>query len=122
MSNRIKHSLLSKYYKIDTKLGVLHVHLDHDKDDKIQRVFSQIAPLGSDIASNTALIGILITEFLKANGDINKILKHLNSIKGSAIGTWEGQTIDSLPHAIGMAIQAFLEPASAEQILFAAKK
>ena len=109
MAQRIKHNLLSKYYKISTKLGVLHVHIDYDKENNIQRVFSQIAPLGSDTANSVALLGIMLSEYFKIGGKPAAMLKHLNSVKGQVIGKWEDIEILSLPHAIGLAIQAFLE-------------
>lgn len=108
MSQRIKHTLCSKYYKIPTRLGTLHVHVDFD-DKGIKRVFSQIPPVGSDTANTTALIGILLTKYFGAGGQPKDILKHLFSVKGQSIGTWEGQTIDSIPQAIGMALNAFLD-------------
>jgi len=107
MTPKLRTSLLSEYYRIDTRLGTLHVHIDFD-DAGPKRIFSQIPPVGSDLANNTAFIGIMLTKYLQAGGDAQGILKHLFSVRGTAIGEWEGHTIESIPYAIGIALQTHL--------------
>jgi hypothetical protein len=102
-----RQPLQSEYYKINTQVGTLHVHIDFDETGP-KRVFSQVPPVGSDTANTTALIGLLLSKYLKAGGSANGIVKHLFSVRGNRIGVWEGTPIESIPQAIGIALQAHL--------------
>lgn len=100
--------LKSSYYKIDTNIGTLHIHIDYDKSGP-KKIFTQMPPVGSDDANMTAFLGILLTKYFEAGGDPSDIIKHMVSVKGTRIGFWNGSPIESIPQAISIAIKAHLK-------------
>ncbi len=98
----------SEYYQIKTGYGPLHVHINYDERGPYQ-VFSNIPPLGTEISALTSLVGILISKYLGEGGDPVKILKHLNSVKGDKpIGFGDGK-VNSIAHAIAIALRDHLK-------------
>lgn len=102
----------SKYYKIETPDGFLHIHINYEKhQDKpiIKSVFLRIPPLGTTISSLVALLGVIMSKYFELGGDPEKIIKHLNSVKSSKrIVIDENTFIDSIPQAIAIALKDFL--------------
>lgn len=101
-------TLKSAYYYLPTSQGSLHVHVDYDETGP-KKVFSQVPPVGSEWSNITALIGILITKYIEATGDVMSIIRHLSSIKGARIAYMDGVEIESLPHAIGAILRKHVE-------------
>lgn len=100
--------LASEYFQIRTGYGPLHIHVNYDERGPIQ-VFTNIPPLGTEISGLTSLVGILISKYLGEGGDPMNLLKHLNSVKGDRpIGLGPGR-VDSIPHAIAIALRAHLK-------------
>jgi len=98
----------SEYYEIRTGHGGLHVHIDYDETGPY-RLFTSLSPLGTDISGLTSVVGILLSKYLEAGGDPKKILKHLNSVKGDRPFGFGAQRVDSLPHAIAIALRTHLQ-------------
>ena len=98
----------SEYYQIKTGYGPLHIHINYDERGPYQ-VFSNIPPLGTEISALTSLVGILLSKYLGEGGDPIKILKHLNSVKGDKpIGFGESR-VNSIAHAISIALREHLK-------------
>jgi ribonucleoside-diphosphate reductase alpha chain len=97
----------SEYYEIRTGHGPLHIHIDYD-DQGPFRVFASLSPVGTELAGLTSVVGVLLSKFLEAGGDPVKILKHLNSIKGDRPFGLGNQRVDSIPHAIAIALREHL--------------
>jgi len=100
--------LASEYYQIRTGYGPLHLHLNYDERGPFQ-LFANIPPLGTEIAGLTSLVGILVSKYLALGGDPLKLLKHLNSIKGDKPIGLGPSRVDSIPHAIALALRAHLK-------------
>ena len=97
----------SVYYQFETGYGPVHVHIDHH-DGKILKVFTNIAPIGTEIAGLTSVMGILISKYLETGGDINSLRKHLNSIKSDRPCGFGPKRVESIPHAVSIALTKFL--------------
>jgi ribonucleoside-diphosphate reductase alpha chain len=100
--------LSSEYFQIRTGYGPLHIHVNYDEKGPFQ-VFTNIPPLGTEISGLTSLVGILISKYLSEGGDPLKLLKHLNSIKGDRPIGLGPSRVDSIPHAIAIALRAHLK-------------
>ena len=100
--------LSSEYYQMRTGYGPLHIHLNYDEKGPFQ-VFTNIPPLGTEISGLTSLVGILISKYLAEGGDPLKLLKHLNSVKGDRPIGLGPSRVDSIPHAIAIALRAHLK-------------
>ena len=107
-SRDASRGMASEYYEIRTGHGPLHVHVDFD-DDGPFRVFVSLSPVGSELAGMSALVGVLLSKYLEAGGDPVKILKHLNSIKGDRPLGFGQARVDSIPHAIAIALREHLK-------------
>ncbi|HMU95861.1 MAG TPA: adenosylcobalamin-dependent ribonucleoside-diphosphate reductase [Elusimicrobiota bacterium] len=98
----------SEYYEIRTGHGGLHVHIDYDEEGPY-RLFTSLSPLGTDISGLTSVVGIMISKYLETGGDPKRILKHLNSVKGDRPFGFGAQRVDSIPHAIAIALRTHLQ-------------
>ncbi len=98
----------AEYYQIRTGYGPLHVHINYDEKGPFQ-LFTNIPPLGTEIAGLTSLVGILISKYLGEGGDPLRLLKHLNSVKGDRPIGLGPNRVDSIPHALAIAIRAHLK-------------
>ncbi len=98
----------AEYYQIRTGYGPLHVHINYDEKGPFQ-LFTNIPPLGTEIAGLTSLVGILISKYLAEGGDPLRLLKHLNSVKGDKPVGLGPNRVDSIPHALAIALRAHLK-------------
>lgn len=106
----------SVYYKFETGYGPIHIHIDHE-DGKPFRVFTNITPIGTEVAGLTSVLGIMISKYLELGGDVSEIIKHLNSVKGDKPYGFGANRIESLPHSISIALKKFLENYSTKDSL-----
>ncbi len=97
----------SVYYQFDTGYGPVHIHIDHH-NGRILKVFTNIAPIGTEIAGLTTIMGILISKYLKLGGDAQELRKHLNSIKSDKPYGFGPKRIESIPHAVSVALNKFM--------------
>lgn len=102
------HGVSSNYYQIKTGYGPLHIHINYDETGPYQ-VFTNIPPLGTEISGLTSLIGILLSKYLEEGGDPVKVLKHLNAVKGDRPFGFGENRVNSIPHAISIAIRKHLK-------------
>lgn len=100
--------MTSEYYLIKTGYGPLHIHINFD-DTGPKQIFCNLPPLGTEISGLAASTGILISKYLEIGGDPRRLIKHLNSVKGDKpIGFGENR-VDSIPHAISVALKIHLD-------------
>ncbi|VVB81347.1 Uncharacterised protein [uncultured archaeon] len=95
------------YYQFETGYGPVHVHIDH-QEGRVLKVFTNIAPIGTEISGLTTVMGILISKYLELGGDINSLRKHLNSIKSDKAYGFGPKRIESIPHAVSTALGKFM--------------
>lgn len=98
----------SEYFNIPTHWGPLHIHINYN-DKGPTKVFCNLPPIGTEISSLASVVGVLLTKYLETGGDPSRIIKHLNSIKSDSVTYWNEIPIESIPHAIGLALQLHLE-------------
>lgn len=98
----------SEYYQIHTGYGPLHIHINYDESGPKQ-VFCNLPPLGTELSGMAASIGILLSKYLEIGGDPRRLIKHLNSVKGDKPVGFGEKRIDSIPHAISVALKAHLD-------------
>jgi ribonucleoside-diphosphate reductase alpha chain len=98
----------SEYYQIKTGYGPLHMHINYDEGGPYQ-IFTNLPPLGTEISGLTSLIGILISKYLEAGGDPVRIIKHLNSVKGDRPVGFGENRVNSVAHAVGVALRLHLK-------------
>ena len=100
----------SSYYFIETHHGPLHVHINYKKESGLPtKIFCNIPPIGTEINGITHLIGILLSKYFEIGGDAQRILKHLQSIKSEHLHRYKGMEIESIPHAISIALRDHLQ-------------
>ncbi|MFC1648207.1 LAGLIDADG family homing endonuclease [Nanoarchaeota archaeon] len=97
----------STYYKIKTGYGPVHIHINHD-DKGPTRVFANISPTGTEISGLTSALAIILSKYFALGGDPKRILKHLNSVKGDKPLGFGAKRIDSIPHALSVALKDHL--------------
>jgi ribonucleoside-diphosphate reductase alpha chain len=98
----------SEYYEIKTGYGPLHIHIDYD-DDGPYRVFTSLSPVGTELAGLTSVLGVLLSKYLEEGGEPNQILKHLESIKGDRPFGLGDNKINSIAHAVSVAMRTHLK-------------
>jgi ribonucleoside-diphosphate reductase alpha chain len=97
----------SEYQVINTGHGPLHLHINYDEEGPT-RVFANMSPCGTEISGLTGALAIMISKYLKYGGESMKLLKHLNSIKGDKPFGFGTKRVDSIPHAISIALRNHL--------------
>jgi ribonucleoside-diphosphate reductase alpha chain len=105
----ITFGVASEYYQIQTGYGPLHIHINYTEDSGPFQIFTNLPPLGTEISGLTALVGILLSKYLENGGDPVRILKHLNSIKGDKPYGFGENRVNSIPHAIAIALKNHLK-------------
>jgi ribonucleoside-diphosphate reductase alpha chain len=104
----LSQGMEAAYYKFETGWGPVHIHLDHDQG-RLRRVFVHTTPIGTEISGLTAMMGILLSKYLENGGDVAEVRKHLNSIKSDRPYGFGPNRIESIPHAVSVAISRFLQ-------------
>ncbi len=97
----------SAYYNLQTGYGPVHIHINYNEEGPT-KVFAHISPIGTEISGLTSALGIVLSKYLELGGDPASILKHLNSIKGDKPYGFGAKRIDSIPHAIAVALRDHL--------------
>ncbi|MBN1792164.1 adenosylcobalamin-dependent ribonucleoside-diphosphate reductase [Candidatus Woesearchaeota archaeon] len=97
----------SSYYLINTGQGPLHIHINYDDIGPLQ-MFANLSPTGTEISGMTTAIGILISKYFEQGGNANRLLKHLNSIKGDKPFGFGPKRVDSIPHGVSKALKEHL--------------
>lgn len=103
-----QNTLSTIYYKFNTGLGQpIHIHITKE-NGKINKVFTDISPYGTEISGLTTLMGLLISKYLEIGGDVKKLQKYLNSVKTDSPYGFGSRRIESIPHAVSIAISKTL--------------
>lgn len=97
----------SDYYNIATGSGKIHLHINYDELGPT-RVFANLSPIGTEISGLTTAVSILLSKYFELGGDPERILKHLNSIKSEKQFGFGKNRIDSVPHALSVALRTHL--------------
>ncbi len=98
----------SEYYEIKTGHGPLHVHIDYDEEGP-QRLFASLSPVGTELAGLASVLGVVISKYLEQGGSAHALVKHLQSVKGDRpFGLGEAR-VNSISHALGIALSTHLK-------------
>lgn len=97
----------SDYYEIQTGHGPVHLHINYDEDGPT-KMFANLSPAGTEISGMTTALAIVLSKYFKLGGDPVNILKHLNSIKSEKPHGFGKNRIDSVPHAMSIALRNHL--------------
>ncbi len=95
------------YYLIETGQGPMHIHINYDENGPT-RVFANLSPTGTEISGMATAVSILLSKYFELGGDPVRILKHLNSIKSERPFGFGKNKIDSVAHAISVALRNHL--------------
>ena len=98
----------SDYYEVQTGYGTLHVNIVHDNKGP-SRIFASIPPIGTELSSLTSVLGIFMSKAIQSGYDPKKAIKHLNSAKGNKPIGFGPNRVDSIPHALAIALKRHLE-------------
>lgn len=97
----------SEYQQVNTGHGPIHLHINYDEEGPT-KVFANISPTGTEISGLTSALAIVLSKYFELGGDPVRILKHLNSIKSERpLGIGKNR-VDSIPHAISVALRNHL--------------
>ena len=97
----------SDYYMIETGQGPIHIHINYDEDGPT-KIFANLSSAGTEIAGMTTALAIVLSKYLELGGDPVRVLKHLNSIKSEKPFGFGKNRIDSVAHAISVALRNHL--------------
>tara|TARA_Y100000034_G_scaffold123932_1_gene171428 strand:- start:5523 stop:7988 length:2466 start_codon:yes stop_codon:yes gene_type:complete len=97
----------SDYHLIQTGHGPVHLHINHDEEG-ITKIFANLSPTGTEISGMTTALAIVLSKYFNLGGDPVRIIKHLNSIKSEKPYGFGKNRIDSVPHAMSIALRNHL--------------
>jgi ribonucleoside-diphosphate reductase alpha chain len=97
----------SDYYPIQTGQGPIHIHINYNEEHPT-KVFANLTPAGTEISGLTTALAITLSKYFEYGGDPVRILKHLNSIKSEKPYGFGKNRVDSVPHAISIALRNHL--------------
>ena len=98
----------SDYYEIKTGYGPLHINIVYDKGGPC-KLFSSISPIGTELSGLTSVLGIFLSKAFQEGYDPHDAIRHLNSIKGDRPLGFGPNRVESIPHAISIALKRHLE-------------
>lgn len=97
----------SDYYLIQTGHGPVHIHINYTEEGPT-KVFVNITPAGTEISGLSTALAIILSKYFEFGGDPVRVLKHLNSVKSESPYGFGKNRIDSIPHAISVALKNHL--------------
>ena len=97
----------SDYHLIQTGHGPVHLHVNYDKEG-ITKIFANLSPTGTEISGMTTALAIILSKYFELGGDPIRIIRHLNSIKSEKPYGFGKNRIDSVPHAMSIALRNHL--------------
>ncbi len=98
----------SDYYEIATGYGTLHVNIVYDEQGPF-RMFVSLPPIGTEISGLASILGIFMSKAFQSGYDPRRAIKHLNSVKGDKPFGYGPNRVDSIPHAMAIALKRHLE-------------
>jgi ribonucleoside-diphosphate reductase alpha chain len=96
------------YYKFETGYGPVHITVVGDGEGRPYRVFVNTTPVGTEVSGLSVALGILLSKYLEAGGDPQEVRRHLNSIKSDRPCGFGPQRIESIPHAVSVALTNYM--------------
>ncbi len=105
----LSRGALSDYYEIQTGYGPLHINIVYDKVQGPYKIFTSLSPIGAELSSLVSALGVFMSKAFRAGYPPEKAIKHLNSIKGDKPLGFGPNRVDSIPHAISIALKRHLE-------------
>jgi len=97
----------SDYYLIQSGHGPIHLHINYDEEGPT-KIFANLSPTGTEISGLSSALAIILSKYFGLGGDPVRVLKHLNSIKSEKPAGFGKNRIDSIPHAIAVALRKHL--------------
>ena len=97
----------SDYYLIQSGHGPIHLHINYDEEGPT-KIFANLSPTGTEISGLSSALAIILSKYFELGGDPVRVLKHLNSIKSEKPVGFGKNRIDSIPHAIAVALRKHL--------------
>ncbi len=98
-------------------IGKVYITVNFDQNGKPVEVFVNVGKSGSEEKAYSEAIGRLISLYLQQGGDISKIVKALNGIKGKSVTFVEGAKITSVPDGVAKAIEFAMKGYTAQTTL-----
>jgi len=97
----------SDYHLIQTGHGPVHLHINYNEEG-ITKIFANLSPTGTEISGMTTALAIILSKYFELGGDPIRIIRHLNSIKSEKPYGFGKNRIDSVPHAMSIALRNHL--------------
>src|SRR3989344_133868 len=97
----------SDYYPMQTGQGPRHIHINYNEEGPT-KVFANLSPAGTEISGLATALALLLSKYFELGGDPTRILKPLNSVKSEKPYGFGKNRIDSIPHAISIALRKHL--------------
>lgn len=94
----------SDYSMINTGQGPIHIHVNYNEDGPT-KIFANLSPSGTEVSGLANALAIVISKYFELGGDPIRILKHLNSIKSEKPFGFGKNRIDSVAHALSVALR-----------------
>jgi len=91
--------------RIDTGYDHIYVNINTDADGRPVELFTTYGQSGGFTKSMTEAIHNLVTLALRSNADSEDIVNQLRGIRSPRVGYDNGTRIDSIPDAIGLALE-----------------
>lgn len=105
----MKQGVDAVYYKFETGYGPVHITVVGDGEGRPYRVFVNTTPVGTEISGLSVALGILLSKYLETGGDPNEVRRHLNSIKSDRPHGFGPERIESIPHAVSVALTSYMK-------------
>lgn len=100
------------YYEIPTGNGPCHIHVNYEK--KLPKeIYVNLPPIGTEISSLASSLGIAWSKYLLQGGNVETVIKHLQSVKSDKVGRIGDTVVTSIPHAMAIALRKSVEKLSA---------
>jgi ribonucleoside-diphosphate reductase alpha chain len=97
------------YYKFETGYGPVHITVVGNGEGSPYRVFVNATPVGTEVSGLSVALGIILSKYLEIGGDPNEVRRHLNSIKSDRPYGLGPQRIESIPHAVSVALTRYMK-------------
>jgi len=105
--DRSKLEEFSDYHAIETGHGTIHIHINYDEIGP-KKIFANLTPTGTEISGLATALAIVLSKYFELGGEPTRIIKHLNSVKSERPYGFGQNRIDSIPHAISVALRKHL--------------
>lgn len=102
-------NLIGATIRITTGYGTLYVTLNEDENGNLFEVFAEMGKSGGVVPGFTEALGRMISMSIRYGVPPERVVKHLEGIRSPKFDWDNGERVDSIPDAIAMAIDRYLE-------------